>query len=129
MTSIPYPSSAPTRADGEATEHVALPDQPDVELTMVTMAFDAVDPAALGDVLSHYVVVSRRESGCRNIDLCVSASDTRRFIIVEKWNSPEAQQRHFDSAAMVAMATACNGLLSRAPQIELLEALSAHDLA
>lgn len=101
----------------------------DVELTMVTMAFDAADQGALGAVLSRYVVLSRREPGCRNIDMCVSASDTRRFIIVEKWDNPEAQQRHFDGATMVAMATACNGLLTKAPQIELLEAISAHDLA
>jgi len=100
-----------------------------VELTMVTMAFDAADQAALGAVLSQYVVVSRREPGCRNIDLCVSANDTRRFIIVEKWESPEAQQQHFDGATMVSMAQACNGLLTKAPQIELLEPISAHDLA
>ncbi len=101
----------------------------EVELTMVTMAFDAADPATLGAVLSQYVVLSRHEPGCRNIDLCVSASNTARFVVVEKWDSPGAQQRHFDGETMVAMAKACNGLLTKAPEIELLEAISAHDLA
>ena len=40
-----------------------------------------------------------------------------------------AQQTHFDSAEMVEMATACTGLLSRPPTIDLFEGLSAHDLA
>lgn len=120
-------STLPERTTGE---NVAATETPtEVELTMVTMAFNAADQAAVGAVLSNYVVLSRREPGCRNIDLCVSASDTKRFIVVEKWDSPESQQRHFDGATMVTMAKACNGLLTQAPQIELLEAISAHDLA
>ena len=122
-------TAAPTAAGNSGKGGVGAPAEVDVELTMVTMAFDAADPAAVGAVLSRYVVVSRREPGCRNIDLCVSAADTHRFIIVEKWDSPESQQRHFDADTMVSMAKACNGLLKRAPQIELLEAISAHDLA
>ena len=98
-------------------------------MTLVTMVFEAADPATLGGILSQYVVVSRREPGCRNIDLCVSATNTARFVIVEKWDSPETQQRHFDGEAMVSMAKACNGLLTRAPDIELLEPISAHDLS
>ena len=116
-------------AADETPSEIPVTTQVPVELTMVTMAFDAADQAALGAVLSQYVVVSRREPGCRNIDLCVSANDTRRFIIVEKWESPGAQQRHFDGAALVSMAQACNGLLTNAPRIELLEPISAHDLA
>ena len=100
----------------------------EVELTMVTMTFMAADQAALGAVLSHYVVVSRNEPGCRNVDFCVSANDPRRFVIIEKWDNPQAQQRHFDAEAMVTMAQSCVGLLHQAPTIELLEAISAHDL-
>jgi quinol monooxygenase YgiN len=47
---------------------------------------------------------------------------------VEKWESPAAQRAHFDSAETVEMAEACRGLLSQAPEIELLEGVSAHDL-
>jgi quinol monooxygenase YgiN len=102
---------------------------PEVELTIVAMTFDASDPATLVAVLSKYVVVSRGQPGCRNIDLCGSVTTPNRFLIIQKWDSPEAQQAHFDSAEMVEMATACNGLLSRPPTIDLFEGLSAHDLA
>jgi len=100
----------------------------DVELTMVTMVFDSSDVEALQSILAKYVVLSRRHPGCRNIDLCASATTPTRFVIVQKWESPEAQQTHFDSAEMVEMATACTGLLTRPPTIDLLETISAHDL-
>jgi quinol monooxygenase YgiN len=100
----------------------------DVDLTMVTMVFDSSNPEMLQSVLAKYVVLSRGHPGCRNIDLCASATTSGRFVIVQKWESPEAQQAHFDSEEMVEMATACTGLLTRPPSIDLLEAISAHDL-
>jgi quinol monooxygenase YgiN len=100
----------------------------DVELTMVTMVFDSSDPEALLSILAKYVVLSRGHPGCRNIDLCASATAEGRFVVVEKWESPTAQRAHFDSAEMVEMATACTGLLTRPPVIDLLEPISAHDL-
>ena len=102
---------------------------PEVELTIVTMTFDASDPERLQSVLAKYVVVSRGHAGCRNIDLCASATTPGRFVIIEKWETPEAQRVHFDSEEMVGMAKACNGLLAKPPQIDLLEGISAHDLA
>jgi len=101
----------------------------DIVLTLVTLTFDAADPAALLAVLAKYVVVSRGHPGCRNIDLAASATRSGRYVIIEKWDSPTAQQVHFDSTDMVEMASACNGLLASAPQIDLLEGISAHDLA
>ncbi len=100
----------------------------DVELTIVTMVFDAADPAALQAVLARYVVLSRGHRGCRNIDLALSSTKPDRFVIVQKWESPADQQAHFDSADMVEMARACDGILTAPPQIDLLEAISAHDL-
>jgi quinol monooxygenase YgiN len=100
----------------------------EVELTIVTMVFDAADVDRLLSVLSKYVVLARMEPGCRNIDLCASMTTPGRFLIIEKWESPAAQQTHFDSAQMVEMAQACNGLLTGPPTIDLLEGLSAHDL-
>ena len=104
----------------------------EVEIVVVTMQFDAVDDAALHDdlhsVLSKYVVLARMEPGCRNVDLISSVTHERRHLVIEKWESPESQRRHFDSAMMVEMASACSGLLSRPPQIDLWEATSAHDL-
>ena len=102
---------------------------PEVELTMVTMTFDASDAESLQSILAHYVVISRGHQGCRNIDLAMSATTPDRFVIVQKWDSPDAQRAHFDSPAMVDMAAACRGLLMGPPQIDLLEPISAHDLA
>jgi quinol monooxygenase YgiN len=100
----------------------------EVDLTVVTLRFDAARPEQLVPVLAKYVVLSRMHPGCRNVDLCASISTPGRFLIVEKWESPAAQRAHFDSADMVEMAEACRGLLSQAPEIELLEGVSAHDL-
>lgn len=99
----------------------------DPQLTVVTMSFDTADPAALVPVLAKYVVLSRMHYGCRNVDLCASVTIPSRVVIIQKWGSAEAQRAHFDSAEMVEMATACRGLLTGPPEIDLLEALSAHD--
>jgi quinol monooxygenase YgiN len=106
---------------------MSAPDE--VDLTLVTLTFDASDPEALLAVLSKYVVVSRGHPGCRNIDLAGSATRPGRYVLIEKWDSPASQQAHFDSPEMVEMAGSCRGLLSAAPQIDLLEGISAHDLA
>lgn len=98
------------------------------EVTLVTMRFEASDPGTLIGVLSKYVVLSRMAAGCRNIDLCQSLTEPGRFVIVEKWESPDAQRAHFDSDEMVDMAQACEGALRVPPDIDLLEGLSAHDL-
>ncbi len=97
-------------------------------MTVVTMVFDSAQPESMQSILAKYVVLSRGHPGCRNIDLCVSATSPGRFVIIEKWESPQTQRAHFDSDDMVEMAKACDGLLTSPPQIDLLEAISAHDL-
>lgn len=100
----------------------------DVDLTIVTMRFEATDRARLEAVLARYVVASRAHAGCRNIDLCASETHPGRYLVVEKWDSPEAQRAHFDSDDMVEMAQACQDVLAGPPDIDLLAAVSAHDL-
>jgi quinol monooxygenase YgiN len=100
-----------------------------VELAIVTMRFDAADPGKLLGVLSKYVVMTRMAPGCRNVDLCASVTHPGRYLLIQKWDSPAAQQAHFDGAAMVDMATSCTGLLATAPEIDLWDGPSAHDLA
>ncbi|MDZ7676792.1 MAG: antibiotic biosynthesis monooxygenase family protein [Acidimicrobiales bacterium] len=101
----------------------------DVEVTIVTMVFDTTDADRLLPVLAKYVVLTRGHPGCRNIDLCRSATTDDRYVVIQKWDSPEAQRAHFDSADMVEMAESCAGLLATPPAIDLLEGISAHDLA
>lgn len=100
----------------------------DAEITLVTMRFQATDPEKLLGVLSKYVVLSRQQPGSRNIDLTASVTNPGRFVVIQKWDSPESQQAHFNSAEMVEMAQACAGILTDPPEIDLLEGLSAHDL-
>ncbi len=120
-TVSPYPGYVPAMPTGEPAA--------EVDLAVVMMVFDASDAGTLMGILSKYVVVSRGHPGCRNIDLCGSVTTPNRFLIIQKWDSPEAQQAHFDSSEMIEMAEACTGLLSRPPTIDLFEGLSAHDLA
>lgn len=101
----------------------------EVELTIVTMELRSTSPEKLMPILAKYVVLSRGHAGCRNIDLCVSVATPSKFVIIQKWESIEAQQAHFDSKEMVEMATSCTGLLTQPPEIDLLEGISAHDLA
>ena len=100
----------------------------DAEITLVTMRFQATDAEKLLGVLSKYVVLSRQQPGSRNIDLTASVTNPGRFVVIQKWDSPESQQEHFNSAEMVEMAQACVGILAEPPEIDLLEGLSAHDL-
>lgn len=101
----------------------------DVEIAIVTMRFDAADEGSLLAILSKYVVLTRMQDGCRNVDLCASVTQPGRYLIIQKWDSVDAQRAHFDSDVMIEMAMACNGLLTAPPDIDLWDGPSAHDLA
>ena len=107
-------------------------DTSEIELAIVTMTFDAAAgqdaDSALGALLAKYVVLARMVDGCRNVDLCAAVGTGGRYLIVQKWESAEAQREHFDSAVMIDMARGCQGLLAGPPTIELWDGASAHDL-
>jgi quinol monooxygenase YgiN len=84
--------------------------------------------AALGAVLAHYVVVSRTAPGCRNIDLVASLTVPGRFLVYEKWETPDHQRQHLSSAVTEEMAKSALPLLAGPPDLGLFEAISAHDL-
>ena len=65
----------------------------EVELTIVTLRFDATDDASLLAVLSKYIVLTRMQDGCRNVDLCSSVTVPGRHLVVQKWETPEHQRR------------------------------------
>lgn len=100
----------------------------EIELTLVTLRFDAADPDGLLAVLAKYVVLARMEPGCRNVDLCASVTQPGRYLVIQKWETPAAQRAHFDSSLMVEMAESCRGLLTAPPDIDLWDGLSAHDV-
>lgn len=98
-------------------------------VTVVTLTFDAIDAERLAAALARYVVLSRGHEGCRNIDLCHSVTNPERFVVIEKWESPAAHRAQLDSAEFAQLARACDGLLAHPPTVELLDGVSAHDLA
>ena len=102
----------------------------DVTLAVVAGVFDARPgaEAELGAVLAHYVVVSRTSPGCRNIDLVASLTTPGRFMVYEKWESPEHQRDHLRSSITEELAAAAMPLLAGPPDLGLFEAVSAHDL-
>ena len=112
-----------------STERLQLMSETEPEPVMVTMRFEAGDLEALTSILAKYVVISRSNPGCRNIDLVSSATTRGRLLVVEKWDSIDAQRAHFDSAEMVEMARSCEGILTEPPDIDLYEGISMHDLA
>ena len=100
----------------------------EIDLVVVTLQLETTDRPALEALLARYVVLARGHDGCRNIDLLTSATHEGRYLVVEKWASPEAQRAHFDSGAMVDFAEGCRGLLSGPAEIDLYDPISAHDL-
>ena len=102
----------------------------EITLAVVAGVFDARPGAetALASVLAQYVVMSRTSPGCRNIDLVASLTTPGRFLVYEKWESPEHQREHLTSTVTEEMAAAALPLLAGPPDLGLFEAISAHDL-
>jgi quinol monooxygenase YgiN len=102
----------------------------DVEIAVLTAFFDArpgAEEALLG-ALARYVVLTRQEPTCRNVDLVASVTHAGRFVVIEKWESADAVQRHLDSPLMTDMARAAIASLASKPTIDLYDSISAHDL-
>ncbi len=82
----------------------------------------------LAGILARYTVLTRRQSGCRNVDLVASAVHPGRLVVIEKWESPELARAHLDAPETVDMAQAAVDLLAGPPELELYDAISAYDL-
>jgi quinol monooxygenase YgiN len=102
----------------------------DVELAVFTATFDALEgsESTLLAALSRYVVMTRNEPGCRNVDLVASATQRGRFLVIEKWDDADFVQRHLDSEVMTDMAREAVPLLVTKPSLDLYDSISAHDL-
>jgi quinol monooxygenase YgiN len=102
----------------------------DVEITVVAGTFQARNGSEedLAATLARYVVLTRNVAGCRNVDLVVSAGRPGRFLVVEKWDDPEAQRAHLNSDVMVTMAHEATRQLAEPPDLDLYDTVSAYDL-
>ena len=116
------------KPERQTGEEAAIADE--IELAVVLGTFEARTgrEAEVAAVLAKYVVLTRHQDGCRNVDLVASALHRGRLVIVEKWLSPDAARGHLDADETVEMATTLKDLLAKAPEIDLLDAISAHDL-
>jgi len=81
---------------------------PDLELAVVIGIFQARTgrEADVAEVLAKYVVLTRRQPACRNVDLVASGSRPDRFVVIEKWESADGA-RAFCTRANVS--PACTG--------------------
>ncbi len=102
----------------------------DLEIALLTATFDALPGAeeTLLAVLSRYVVLTRHEPACRNVDLVASVTRPGRVLVIEKWESAAAVQAHLDSPLMTDMAKSLLATLASKPEIDLYDSISAHDL-
>jgi len=102
----------------------------DVELSVVAGSFRARpgEEATLAALLAKYVVLTRMRPHCRNVDLVMSVTESGRFLVVEKWDDPDAQRAHLDAEETVEMARAAVEILAAKPDLGLYEVVSAHDL-
>ncbi len=103
----------------------------DIEVAVLAGTFDAREGSegALAASLARYVVMTRRENACRNVDLVASATQSGRFLVIEKWDSADAVQAHLDSSLMTDMAKEVVSHLADKPALDLYDTISAHDLA
>ncbi len=102
----------------------------EIEIVVLTAILDAKEgeESALAAVLARYVVLTRREPQCRNVDLVTSSTRPGRYLVIEKWEADAAARAHLDSELMAGMARDAVPLLDRAPTLDLYETISAHDL-
>ena len=102
----------------------------DIDVAVLQATFDALEGAEerLAAVLARYVVLTRHEPGCRNVDLLASATVGGSLCVVEKWDSSARVHAHLDSTLMVDMANDAVPLLAVKPAIDLFDTISAHDL-
>ena len=102
----------------------------DLEIAILTAMFDARPGAeeSLAATLARYVVMTRHEPACRNVDLVASVTRGGRFLVIEKWESADAIQAHLDSQLMTEMAREALPALADQPVLDLYDTISAHDL-
>jgi quinol monooxygenase YgiN len=102
----------------------------ELELAVVIGSFEARTgrQADLAAILAKYVVLTRRRSACRNVDLVASGSGSGRLVVIEKWESADEARAHLDATETVEMACAARDVLAGAPDLDLYESISAQDL-
>jgi len=76
---------------------------------------------ALRDALTDMLVPTRKEPGCINYDLHVSADDPARFLMHENWRSKADIDAHMKSAHVAALIPRVGDLCAVPPEIKIWE--------
>lgn len=122
----------PERKDqsAQSASPVGRAEVEDFDLVVVAGMFSAKPgkEESLAYALARYVVLSRMEDGCRNIDLVSSVTVPGLLMVWEKWESHDHRQTHFEGKAATEMADAVSDLVREPPQFDIFDAISAHDL-
>jgi quinol monooxygenase YgiN len=102
----------------------------EIDLAVVIGSFEARTGrhGDLAAVLAKYVVLTRRQPRCRNVDLVASGARPGRLVVIEKWESADDARAHLDAPETVEMAEAARDVLAGPPDLDLYESISAQDL-
>ena len=73
--------------------------------------------AALKSVLSAAVAPSRRELGCYQYDLMVSANEPREYCFVERWEGAAALEHHLQTPHAKKLLSDVENLVESPPDI------------
>ena len=71
--------------------------------------------------LTELLAPTRREAGCLNYDMHVSADDPSKFLFHENWASRAQLDAHFQSVHLQTLAPRVNELCLEPPQITMWE--------
>ena len=72
---------------------------------------------ALKSVLSAAVAPSRRELGCYQYDLMVSANEPREYCFVERWDGTAALEQHLETPHAKKLLSDVENLVESPPDI------------
>ncbi len=72
---------------------------------------------AVKAVLNAAIAPSRRELGCYQYDLFVSANEPREYCVIERWDGDASLDRHLETAHARRMLTELETLVETPPDI------------
>ena len=70
---------------------------------------DPANRAAAIEAARVVMTATRQEEGCLEYTIAADVENPARFVIVEKWASPEALEAHFETPHMAEFQTAMGG--------------------
>lgn len=95
-------------------------------MTIDIIATFQVDPRNLEPfevVMAHVRPVMMEDPGCLRYDLQRAGKDSSTYVLLERYSDRESLQRHTESEAFRGLEAQLRGLLTAAPEIQVLRAV------